>query len=638
MSKLAAFLAETLRWVRERGVDGVPILLLLLVLAGALSSMGGFVALDLAARPSLERRIGVEAIPSGLEGIEWTPAAAFPDAAREAGMERSIRLTLSLLSLVALVAFFGLLGLWSEETAARRFETAVRRAVGASRRRALLERLSEAAMLVALAGAVAVVLGEVVRFIVASGWSGVAHLRGPEGGASPVATAILWPLLAIALSLVARLLSFFTELTPGSALAAKTPLTMSENPGGAHPLLSLGQIALVTSTLLGGVVMFESRAEVAGGEDRSDRPEVTLHVAGIASALPSPSTGADGAALKRMLREVGADPRVGTVGFATPGIIGGLGVSDRVMTECGACVTGGMWTPFKSGRAVHNLVTSDTFAALGMDIFEGRSFLPSDGPEGEPVAVVSRSIAERYFERGRPLGKTIRVGTRFDRWYTIVGVVEEAGRTAIGAESQPPGEVYLSALQHTVTNGVLLVEGPAGVEEGLDETVSRAGFALGDVASFGARLDRFGQEREWFVRVWIAAGGAGLLVALFGVFATLRRKTREEIREIGIRRAAGARRRAILLHYLAFGLKLGGSGTVLGLWLGLFLVAELPVASIKPSAVLPGFVWAGVVPVVLSAIVGSVVPALRAARASPSEAIEGTLTLVPPGRSRRGGS
>ena len=67
-----------------------------------------------------------------------------------------------------------------------------------------------------------------------------------------------------------------------------------------------------------------------------------------------------------MLRDLAATEGVEAVSLTSPGALVGLGTVDWVETDCGQCLTGGMYVRFQDERAAHHVVSPDTFAVFGI--------------------------------------------------------------------------------------------------------------------------------------------------------------------------------------------------------------------------------------------------------------------------------
>ncbi|NIP61200.1 MAG: FtsX-like permease family protein, partial [Gemmatimonadetes bacterium] len=94
-------------------------------------------------------------------------------------------------------------------------------------------------------------------------------------------------------------------------------------------------------------------------------------------------------------------------------------------------------------------VSPGTFEVMGVPIVAGRAFSAADGPDGVPVAILSREVADRYWAEQDPIGRRIRVGADEEEWLRIVGVAGDVRSTTDSEEPAP--NVYLPYGQNAAT-------------------------------------------------------------------------------------------------------------------------------------------------------------------------------------------
>ena len=80
-------------------------------------------------------------------------------------------------------------------------------------------------------------------------------------------------------------------------------------------------------------------------------------------------------------------------------------------TDCGQCFVGGIFLQWHNERAIHSVVSPDSFKVMGIPLVAGRTFTLDDGWKAPRVAIVNRQMAALHFEHGNPLGRTIFMGT-----------------------------------------------------------------------------------------------------------------------------------------------------------------------------------------------------------------------------------
>lgn len=287
----------------------------------------------------------------------------------------------------------------------------------------------------------------------------------------------------------------------------------------------------------------------------------------------------------------------------------------------GDCGQGGIKVPIHPVAVTHHLVSADTFRVLGLALVAGRGITDLDGWEADHVAVVNQSLAARHFQHGEAVGRRILVGGAAAAWYRVVGIVRDQRPTGFGGGLEPPEAVYLSVLQHPTRSVDLLVRAPvdsaavAGVERAVRGSLG-SGTQIRRVSAIRLAAAETAPLR-WFGGMFLMEGSVLLASATLGTFVVMRLWVLSRLYELGLRRAVGARRRAIFGFVLARAAGVAIGGVAIGLRLGLVVWGALSgiVAGLPPWDL--GAALRVAPPLVGATFVAAWLPAWQAARRAP---------------------
>lgn len=277
---------------------------------------------------------------------------------------------------------------------------------------------------------------------------------------------------------------------------------------------------------------------------------------------------------------------------------------------------------------------SPSYFKMGVtNIAEGRYFTDEENARHASVLVIGRDVANTLFPFTNALDKEMTINGRS---YRVVGVLAERDVFLVGAED-PNNEnkaVYmpyltLRKLYPEVNDNFVMAQARPGqmqqaVEEVRELLRRRRKVAFGAADNFGVStseqiLSQFGAITGGVFALMVAISSVGLLIGGIGVMNIMLVSVTERTREIGVRKAMGARRRDIIVQFLIEAATLTGLGGLLGIAVG--SVIALLIQMIMPTYI-P--VWAPVVGFVVSVGLGltfGLWPAWKAARLNPIEAL-----------------
>jgi putative ABC transport system permease protein len=263
---------------------------------------------------------------------------------------------------------------------------------------------------------------------------------------------------------------------------------------------------------------------------------------------------------------------------------------------------------------------------------EGRFFTESDVNYRAMVTVLGVDVAETLFPNQDPIGKQISIGGRnfSPKRFLVIGVMEK--RPSILGDSQNnfvllPHDTYKKL--YPEEKELLLVakpESPELMEQAMDEITQvmriRRGLSVDKPNNFALAtqddlMDMYRSITSAIYLVMVVISSIGLLVGGVGVMNIMLVSVTERTREIGIRKAIGARKKDILWQFLIEAMTLSGSGGVLGIIIGLLL--GWFVGQVTPLAAGVSLFWIilGFSFSVSVGLVFGIYPAYRAAKLDP---------------------
>ncbi len=270
----------------------------------------------------------------------------------------------------------------------------------------------------------------------------------------------------------------------------------------------------------------------------------------------------------------------------------------------------------------------------GGTLLNGRFFTASEVRTGDAVVVLEERFADKLFGRLQPLGRFVRLG---GRPFRVIGVYQNP-ENIFQPPSQEIGAIipFLAAqrfFKYDETNALWIVVKPRDgvtVSHAMDEVAVQLrrlrGARAGDPNTFDLItqdqiLDTFNKLTSMFFLVMIVLSSVALLVGGIGVMAIMMVSVTSRTREIGVRKAMGATRRAILWQFLVEAAFLTFLGGVIGVLVGVTMAQTIQIAlKLQTSVPVSATLVACVVSVLIGLIFG-ITPAARAARLDPIEAL-----------------
>jgi putative ABC transport system permease protein len=287
----------------------------------------------------------------------------------------------------------------------------------------------------------------------------------------------------------------------------------------------------------------------------------------------------------------------------------------------------------KSSAAIQLQGTLPDYERAGVELVsEGRYFTEFENESNQQVCVIGAAVAEDFFPFGSAIDKTLEIG---GSEFRVLGILERRESFLFGGGSDQQNNVLYMPynvarkLKPNADDVFIYTVARAGLmDEARDQITDmlrvRRGVPFGKPDNFGMAtadsvLDQFRAITFGVAIAMVVISSVGLMVGGIGVMNIMLVSVTERTREIGIRKAIGARRRDILWQFLIEAMTLTGVGGLIGLGLGWLttLLIRLLVPSYVP-------LWAPIGGFVASVGIGLVFglwPAWKAARLDPIEAL-----------------
>ena len=534
------------------------------------------------------------------------------------GARTQLLIVLGAVTLVLLVACTNVAGLTLTRGAARSRELALRTALGAGRRSIVRHLAVEGALVAAGGGLLAVAVAYGATRIAAI----AAPVDLPRRSEIVLDAPVLLFLAAVTVACI-LLTSVFPALRGAQGhLSALRGGVIGAVEGGRvgrlRPALASTQIGLALVLLVAASLLGRSLA-------RLQSLDLGFEPGGVLTAVvPLPFEGAPEkvAFLEGLHERVSALPTVSAAGMAWSIPFAGGSATTRVGVE------GSTVPPENRPYAMVVPVEGDYFQAMGLSLTAGRAFRPEDDQNAPDVAVISESTARTLWPGASDVvGRRITTGQdEGDPPVTVVGVAADA---RVGLEEETRLAMYTPYRQAGWVERAHLVIRSTGDPLALVEPLRQAvgelhgEIPVGDVATLEARVrSAADQPRFRAGLVGSFAVVAGLL-ALIGIYGVMGQLVQASTREIGVRVAMGAERGRVLRGVLGQALRIAAVGVAGGLVLALVASRSLGSLLFQVEAGDPATYVTASMLLLAATIVATLLPARRAAKVDPMEALRG---------------
>jgi putative ABC transport system permease protein len=279
-------------------------------------------------------------------------------------------------------------------------------------------------------------------------------------------------------------------------------------------------------------------------------------------------------------------------------------------------------------RALVTVVSSSYFETLGVPLLAGRAFGPQDGADLPPVAVINEAAARRFYPSGDVLGKRIKLGDADsdNPWFEIVGVVGTARNRGLDRPGDPEVFGLLDQVGQVFNQSFLILRAEDDPYQALP-AVRRiveemdADQPIYAVQTVEEAIASASSSRRATTLLLTLFGGLALLLAALGVYAVVSFAVSARTQEIGLRVALGASRARVGSLVVRQSLVPVLVGAALGVGLMFPLGAGLRQLLFEVSETDPATLAVVAIVLLGVAAAASAIPAMRASRMDPVEAL-----------------
>jgi putative ABC transport system permease protein len=525
---------------------------------------------------------------------------------------------------VLLIACANVANLQFARATGRLREVAVRRALGASRWRLILQLVVESTLL-SLAGAA-------LGLFIAEWGIRLLHLGMP-----PEVERYVLGFKDVQVDGRALLFTLVAALGSG-ILAGLAPAWQSSQPNITNALreggrgasagkarqrlrnvLVGGEVALAVVLLVGAGLMVRGfRALVDSGKAMEPETLLTLRLAITESKYHEKPQVAE--FYRQVLERIQALPGVRFAAAVTALPYSGHSNGRTFMIE------GRPLEPGNVPNAMYQVTSPDYFQTVRLPLREGRLLRSSDGPSSQPVTVISERLAERWWKGQSPIGKRIRIGGSDSTgpWMTIVGVVADLSHNAYERSQRPTFYVpwqqqpalWMDIGVRTAGDALLLAPSVTAAIHSVDPDQP-----ITEMHAMTKSIHNAAIGLNYVATLMGVFGAIALLLSAIGVYGVMAYMVSEQTRDIGIRVAMGASQGSILAAIFRRGLLVTGAGLAVGLPVA-YALARLLASLIYGVSARDPATFIGI-PLTLLAAVGLAiyVPARRAMKIDPIVAL-----------------
>ena len=524
-------------------------------------------------------------------------------------------------ALVLLIACANVSNLLLARAVSRRREIGIRLSLGASRVRLVRQLFTESIVLSIGAGIAGVLLAFwSTDWLISSGIFPLKLDLTPDRGvvAFTVGAAAL---ASILFGLVPAL-----EATRGDIVRAVQDGTQGRDPRRARlqsgfvvAQLALSLVLLTTAGLFLRS-MYKARSVEIGFEATSQVLAMSFDL-----GLQRYSDDRADAFMRELSERTAGMPGVERVSFTDVVPLGQRYIASELTVEDGVTASGSARRESRPATVFQSTIRPGYFQTLRVPIVRGRDFRPADNKAAPPVVIVSAGFASETWPGQDPIGKRVSVRGDDGPFLTIVGVAQDV--LLGGPTESSRSVVYLPQQQYPESKYQTIIVRTDGEPGPLAEALRREirsidpNLPVYDVHTLAEYKRLKLADRMNGANILGGFGALALLLASIGVYGVMAFSVMQRTKEIGIRVALGARSTDVVALFLGRGMRMILIGVAIGMTLSLGLSRLLQGMLFGLTTTDGATFLGGAVLLVVVALLASWLPARRAARVDPMQAL-----------------
>jgi predicted permease len=527
------------------------------------------------------------------------------------GARRPALLTLFVaVLLVHLLACVNVANLMLAQISDQRATTAVRLAIGAAPGRIVRYRVIEGLLLSAISAIAGLVLGAAAVRGILHSYADPALLAPVSGSGSAIALFVvaLTTVTALAVSLLPALrearVPISTLINEGSQRSSSSVARRR-----ARELFLIAEVALAIPLLIGAAVAVKRFRDLRTF-DIGFEPDRLMTAQLIMPARYERAARAKFAA--ELIRRIESSPAVASAAITT--------CTFRIDGSAGTVIRSEAMADFAFVN--FRRITPHFFETMSSPIVAGRAFNDGDIADSPPVAIVSESFARQFWPGESPLGKKLIRQSQAAVALTVIGVARDMRDAGVAEDLGPT--MYAPYLQNNNIY-VSIVARARGDAAGLRETIKAAVQSIDPSLAPDELIPmrQFVEESLGSHKLQVALLGGFALIALAlaatGIFAVTAYSVSQRMPEIGVRMAFGASPAAVVRELVAASGRAVTAGVLLGAALTIAAIRAAPLITDVTPQLDPRSIAFVVAVLLASALLASLIPALRARSARPAD-------------------